>query len=59
MNPPVNECKIYRAVFNEELQDNILAYWMRYGVETNGDGFYPAVDLNGDPVLTANKTSAL
>ena len=32
---------------------------MKYGVEKNGHGFYGAVDLDGNPVLTANKTSVL
>jgi len=49
----------YRAIFLKELHGNILSYWMKYGVETNGDGFYPAVDMEGNPVLTANKTSVL
>ena len=49
----------YRKLFEAELLDNILPYWMKNGVEKNGHGFYGAVDLNGDPVLTANKTSVL
>ena len=53
------ELKKYREIFNKELHDNILPYWMKYGVEKNGHGFYGAVDLNGTPVLTANKTSVL
>jgi mannobiose 2-epimerase len=32
---------------------------MRYGVEKSGHGFYGAVDLEGNPVLSANKTSVL
>jgi mannobiose 2-epimerase len=32
---------------------------MKYGVEKNGNGFYGAVDMDGNPVLTANKTSVL
>lgn len=49
----------YKKLFEAELLDNILPYWMKNGVEKNGHGFYGAVDLNGDPVLTANKTSVL
>ncbi len=53
------ELKRHRDNFNKELHDDILPYWMKYGVEKNGDGFYGAVDLDGNPVLTANKTSVL
>jgi cellobiose epimerase len=53
------ELKKYREIFSKELHDNILPYWMKYGVEKNGHGFYGAVDLKGNPVLTANKTSVL
>jgi mannose/cellobiose epimerase-like protein (N-acyl-D-glucosamine 2-epimerase family) len=27
---------------------------MKYGVEREGHGFYGAVDMDGNPVLTAN-----
>jgi mannobiose 2-epimerase len=49
----------YREIFSKELHGDILPYWMKYGVEKDGHGFYGAVDLNGNPVLTANKTSVL
>jgi len=49
----------YREFFSKELHDDILPYWMKYGVEKTGNGFYGAVDLDGKPVLTANKTSVL
>jgi cellobiose epimerase len=49
----------YRGLFSAELHGNILPYWMKYGVEKNGNGFYGAVDMDGNPVLTANKTSVL
>jgi mannobiose 2-epimerase len=49
----------YKKVFEHELRNNILAYWMNFGVEKNGDGFYGAVDLNGIPVLTAKKSCVL
>lgn len=49
----------YREYFKTELNGNILPFWMKYGVEQNGHGFYGAVDLDGHPVLTANKTSVL
>ncbi len=49
----------YRTLFESELHNNILRYWMKYGVEKEGNGFYPAVDLDNNPVLTANKTCVL
>ena len=54
-----DELKRYRDYFSKELHEDILPYWMKYGVEKNGHGFYGAVDLDGNPVLTANKTSVL
>ena len=54
-----SELSNYLKVFTSELHDNILSYWMKYGVEKDGQGFYGAVDLNNEPVLTANKTSVL
>jgi cellobiose epimerase len=54
-----SELKRYCDFFSKELHEDILPYWMKYGVEINGHGFYGAVDLNGNPVLTANKTSVL
>lgn len=53
------ELKQYKQIFSNELHQNILPYWMKYGVEEDGNGFYGAVDLNNTPVLTANKTSVL
>ncbi len=49
----------YKLFFSNELEGNILPYWIKYGVEKTGKGFYGAVDLDGNPVLTANKTSVL
>jgi cellobiose epimerase len=59
MNQLADELSKYRGIFSSELHGNILPYWMKYGVEKNGNGFYGAVDLDGNPVLTANKTSVL
>ncbi len=53
------ELRLYRDRFHEELHGDILSYWMKYSVEKNGHGFWGAVDLDGKPVLTANKTSVL
>jgi mannobiose 2-epimerase len=49
----------YKKYFESELQDDILAYWIRYSVDKQGEGFYGAVDLNNKPVLTANKSCVL
>lgn len=49
----------YQEVFVNELHDNILSYWMNYGVEKNGQGFYGAVDLKNEAVPGAHKTSVL
>ncbi len=59
MNFLNNELREYHSCFHNELHGNILPYWMKHAVEKNGHGFYGAVDLNGNPVLTANKTSVL
>jgi len=53
------ELSLYLEVFTHELHDNILSYWMKHGVEKEGQGFYGAVNLNNEPVLSANKTSVL
>ena len=45
MEPLINELKQYRDYFSKELHEDILTYWMKYGVEKNGHGFYGAVDL--------------
>jgi len=52
------ELKKYWGIFEIELF-NILEYWTKYGIEKNGNGFYGAVDLNNEPVLSANKTCVL
>ncbi|MGA9292733.1 MAG: AGE family epimerase/isomerase [Ignavibacteriaceae bacterium] len=49
----------FREIFEKELQDDILVYWMKYSVDEKGDGFYGAVDLNNRPVLTANRSCVL
>lgn len=59
MNELKKELESYFLLFRNELHGNILPYWMKYGVEKDGEGFYGAVDLYGNPVLTANKTSVL
>ncbi len=55
----INELLEYRKIFENELHNNILAYWMKYGVEKEGNGFYGAVNLENRPILEAPKTCVL
>ena len=48
MNPIQTQLLSYREKFENELHNNILNYWMKYGVEKDGHGFYGAVDMNND-----------
>ena len=50
--------QLYKNKFRRELTD-ILTWWQDHAVEKNGDGFYGAVDLEGKPVLDANKSCVL
>ena len=59
MNPIQTQLINYREKFDSELHNNILSFWMKYGVEKDGHGFYGAIDLDRNPVLSANKTSVL
>lgn len=52
------ELRTYRGLFEQELF-HILDYWTTYGREKEGKGFYGAVDLNNEPVLSAPKTCVL
>ncbi len=49
----------YGEIFERELQENILSYWMTYAVDQEKDDFYGAVDINNQPVLSANKSCVL
>ena len=49
----------YRKYFEAELLQDILPYWINHSVDKNGEGFYGAVDLDGNPVLTANRSCVL
>ncbi len=49
----------YRDIFKKELHENILSFWIKHGQEKNGSGFYGAVDLKGNPISGAAKTSVL
>lgn len=48
----------YKLYFEEELE-NILSYWIKYSVDEKSNSFYGAADLNGKPVLNANKSCVL
>ncbi len=49
----------YHNIFQKELHDNILSFWIKYSIQNDGNGFYGAVDLKGKPVAGAMKTSVL
>lgn len=57
MNPA--ELRAYRAIFEDELRQDILAYWLRHAGAPDGESFHGAVDLNNQPVLTANRACVL
>jgi len=59
MQKLTNELSKYREVFLKELHENILAFWMKFGIEKEGHGFYGAADLKGNPVLEAPKSCVL
>jgi len=48
----------YKPYFEKELE-NILSYWIKYSVDEKSNSFYGAADLDGKPVLTANKSCVL
>lgn len=48
----------YLSRFQREL-DQILGYWLKFSPERSGEGFYPAVNLQNQPVLTAHKSCVL
>uniref|UniRef100_UPI0032179E61 AGE family epimerase/isomerase n=1 Tax=uncultured Draconibacterium sp. TaxID=1573823 RepID=UPI0032179E61 len=59
MNTINNDLANYRQLFAKELHTNILDFWIKFGIEKNGDGFYGAADLKGNPVLDAPKSCVL
>jgi mannobiose 2-epimerase len=59
MHELINEIKTYRHIFDHELHNNILSFWMKFGIEKDGHGFYGAVDMKGNPVLEAPKSCVL
>lgn len=54
-----NELNKYFEIFRHELICDILPYWMEYGIGREGDGFWGAVDLKGNPVTDAPKSCVL
>jgi cellobiose epimerase len=59
MQKRTNELAKYREIFLKELHENILAFWMKFGIEKEGHVFYGAADLKGNPVLEAPKSCVL
>ena len=53
------ELLTYRTTFEKELHKNILDFWIKYGIEKEGDGFYGAADLKGNAVKGAPKSCVL
>jgi len=54
-----NELLKYKKIFENELLNDILPYWLQNSVDKQDSGFYGAVDLNNRPVLTANRSCVL
>jgi mannobiose 2-epimerase len=59
MQNNTKELKSYRKIFEKELHENILSFWIKHSIQTDGNGFYGAVDLKGNPVTDAAKMSVL
>lgn len=53
------ELLAYSRIFETELHDDILAFWIKYAVEKDGDGFYGAVDMTGNPIPDAPRSCVL
>jgi len=53
------ELKRYKDVFEKELHNNILSYWIKYAVEKDGYGFHGAVKLDNNVVPWARKSCVL
>ena len=59
MNKMRSELATYRTIFENELRNNILSWWIQYSPDHTHGGFYGAADLEGSPVLMANKSCVL
>lgn len=53
------ELTALREAMRAELQENVLPYWMNHVVDEQRGGFYGEVDLDGQPLPTANKACVL
>ena len=53
------ELLAYSRIFEKELHEDILSFWIKYAVEKHGDGFYGAVDITGNPIPVAPKSCVL
>ena len=49
----------YRTIFETEVRENILPFWIKHGVDQERGGFHGEVDLAGNPIKTANKACVL
>ena len=58
MKPTHKELELYSKKFSKELT-NILSWWKDHAVEKKGEGFHGAADLEGRPILEANKSCVL
>ncbi len=59
MQNNTKELNQYREIFEKELHENILSFWIEHSIQKDGNGFYGAVDLKGNPIHGAAKTSVL
>jgi cellobiose epimerase len=46
----LEELRLHKQQFEQELCRDILPFWMKHGVKPGKDGFYGAADLQGNPV---------
>jgi mannobiose 2-epimerase len=49
----------YRKQFETELLEDILPYWIKYGVDNESDSFYGAVGMDNKPVSGINRSCVL
>ena len=53
------ELNSFKELFEEELHNNVLSFWIKHAIQKDGKGFYGAVDMKGNPVSGAAKSSVL
>lgn len=59
MEKLTSELLLFKEKFSKELHENILSFWMKFGIEKNSHGFYGAADLQGNPIPEAPKSCVL